>query len=81
MHLFLCVIALIFITTADAKNPRDLRVEGDMVKIPAGSFLFGTNKKDVRLLNKSRYRQKMAEAIFRSVVTFKEKYEEPVINK
>ena len=42
---------------------------------------FITNKKDVRLLNKSRYRQKMAEAIFRSVVTFKEKYEEPVINK
>ena len=42
---------------------------------------FITNKKDVRLLNKSRYRQKMAEAIFRSVVTFKEKYEEPLINK
>jgi len=42
---------------------------------------FLTNKKDVRLLNKARYRQKMAEAIFRSIVTFKEKYETPIIDK
>ena len=37
---------------------------------------FITNKKDVRLLNKAQYKQKMAEAIFRAIVTFKEKYEE-----
>ena len=42
---------------------------------------FLTNKKDVRLLNKARYRQKMAEAIFRSIVKFKEKYEKPIINE
>tara|TARA_X000001036_G_scaffold437160_1_gene481893 strand:- start:2064 stop:3494 length:1431 start_codon:yes stop_codon:yes gene_type:complete len=41
---------------------------------------FLTSKKDIQLLRKARYRQKMAEAIFRSIVTFKEKYEEPVIN-
>tara|TARA_Y100001970_G_scaffold267464_1_gene357524 strand:- start:2455 stop:3912 length:1458 start_codon:yes stop_codon:yes gene_type:complete len=39
---------------------------------------FISNKKDVRLLNKSRYRQKMAEAIFRAIVKFKEKYENPI---
>jgi len=42
---------------------------------------FLTNKKDIQLLRKARYRQKMAEAIFRSIVTFKEKYEAPLINE
>ena len=42
---------------------------------------FLTNKKDVQLLRKARYRQKMAEAVFRSIVTFKEKYEAPIINE
>ncbi len=42
---------------------------------------FLSNKKDVQLLRKARYRQKMAEAIFRSIVTFKEKYEGPIINE
>jgi len=46
LHLFLCVIALNFITSANAQNVRDIALEGNMVKIPAGSFLFGTNKKD-----------------------------------
>ena len=36
---------------------------------------FLSNKKDARLLNKSRYRQKMAEAIFRAIVEFKENEE------
>ena len=36
---------------------------------------FLSNKKDARLLNKSRYRQKMAEAIFRAIVKFKENEE------
>ena len=42
---------------------------------------FLTSKKDIQLLRKARYRQKMAEAIFRSIVTFKEKYEASVINE
>ena len=42
---------------------------------------FLTSKKDIQLLRKARYRQKMAEAIFRSIVTFKDKYEKPVINE
>ncbi len=36
---------------------------------------FLSNKKDARLLNKARYRQKMAEAIFRAIVKFKENQE------
>ena len=42
---------------------------------------FLTSKKDIQLLRKARYRQKMAEAIFRSIVTFKDKYEKPIINE
>jgi len=42
---------------------------------------FISNKKDVRILNKSRYRQKMAEAVFKAILTFKEKYEMPIINE
>ena len=41
---------------------------------------FITNKKDVKLLKKSRYRQKMATAIFEAIVIFKEEYEEPINN-
>jgi len=36
---------------------------------------FVSNKKDVRLLNKSQERQKMATAIFRAIKSYKEKYE------
>ena len=38
--------ALTFITNANAQNARDNPLEGDMVQIPAGSFIYGTNKKD-----------------------------------
>ena len=41
---------------------------------------FLSNKKDARLLNKSRYRQKMAEAIFRAIVKFKENEESRLQN-
>ena len=41
---------------------------------------FISNKKDVKLLKKARYRQKMAEAIFRAVSTFKDKYENETYN-
>ena len=46
LHLFLCMIVFIFIINANAESERDIALEGDMVKIPAGSFPFGTNKKD-----------------------------------
>ena len=46
-HLLLCVLALLFMTSANAENDPDISLESDMVKIPAGSFLFGTNKKDL----------------------------------
>ena len=39
-----------------------------------------SNKKDVKLLKKARHRQKMAEAIFRAVSTFKDKYENETYN-
>ena len=42
---------------------------------------FITSTRDIKLLNKAKYRQKIAEALFRSIVTFKEKYENPIINK
>ena len=41
-----CVSLLIFVTTATAQEARDNPLEGDMVKIPAGSFSFGTDQKD-----------------------------------
>ena len=37
---------LIFVTAATAQEARDNPLEGDMVKIPAGSFSFGTDQKD-----------------------------------
>ncbi len=40
---------------------------------------FVSNKKDVRLLSKAQYRQKMAAAIFRAIKTYKEQYEKSVI--
>ena len=46
LHLFLCVVALIFITDVNAQNTKTIALESDMVEIPAGSFPFGTNKKD-----------------------------------
>ncbi len=44
--MFVCLIAFTFLTNANAQNARDNPLEGDMVHIPAGSFVFGTNKKD-----------------------------------
>mgnify|MGYP002831302053 FL=1 len=44
--IFVCMAALTFITNANAQNARDNPLEGDMVQIPAGSFIYGTNKKD-----------------------------------
>ena len=40
---------------------------------------FLSNKIEVELLGKSRYRQKIAQAIFASLVNFKNKYENPLI--
>ena len=40
---------------------------------------FLSNKIEVELLGKSRYRQKIAQAIFASLVNFKDKYENPLI--
>ena len=45
-HIFVCMIAFTFLTNANAQNARDNLLEGDMVQIPAGSFVFGTDKKD-----------------------------------
>ena len=41
---------------------------------------FLSNKSESQLLGKSRYRQKIAQAIFSSLVNFKDKYENPLIN-
>ena len=40
---------------------------------------FLSNKSEAQLLGKSRYRQKIAEAIFSALVNFKDKYENPII--
>ena len=41
---------------------------------------FLSNKTEAQLLGKSRYRQKIAQAIFSALVNFKDKYENPIIN-
>ena len=41
---------------------------------------FLSNKNDAQLLGKSRYRQKIAQAIFEALVNFKDKYENPLID-
>ena len=46
------------------------------VLIEAG---FLSNKNEAKLLGQSRYRQKIAQAIFASLVNFKDKYENPLI--
>ena len=46
------------------------------VLIEAG---FISNKSEARLLGQSRYRQKIAQAIFASLINFKDKYENPLI--
>ncbi len=45
-HILVCMIAFTFLSNANAENARDNPLEGDMVQIPAGSFVFGTDKKD-----------------------------------
>ena len=45
-NIFVCVSVLIFFTSANAKDAHLNELEGDVILIPAGSFLFGTNKKD-----------------------------------
>ena len=47
------------------------------VLIEAG---FLSNKNETKLLGQSRYRQKIAEAIFSALVNFKDKYENPLIS-
>jgi len=47
------------------------------VLIEAG---FLSNKSEMKLLGQSRYRQKIAQAIFSSLVNFKDKYENPLIS-
>ena len=46
------------------------------VLIEAG---FISNKNEAKLLGQSRYRQKIAQAIFTSLINFKDKYENPII--
>jgi len=46
MHIFMCAIALVFTANVNAKNSPLISLEGDVIYIPAGSFFFGTNKKD-----------------------------------
>lgn len=46
LSIFLCAIVFNFIIKIDAQSSSNSILEGDMVKIPAGSFLYGTNKKD-----------------------------------
>ena len=41
---------------------------------------FLSNKHDAQLLGKSRYRQKIAQAIFEALINFKDKYENPLID-
>ena len=40
---------------------------------------FLSNKNEAKLLGQSRYRQKIAQAVFESLVNFKDKYENPLI--
>jgi len=47
------------------------------VLIEAG---FLSNKNETKLLGQSRYRQKIAQAIFSALVNFKDKYENPLIS-
>ena len=42
---------------------------------------FLSNKTEAQLLGKSKYRQKIAQAIFSALVNFKDKYENPIINE
>ena len=46
IHTLACAIALICAVNANANNSHLNVLEGDVVYIPAGSFVFGTNKKD-----------------------------------
>ena len=46
IYLLFFIFVLIFKTNATAQNSKNIKLENDMVKIPAGSFLYGTNKKD-----------------------------------
>ena len=46
IHIFICTIALVFTANVNAKKPQLSSLEGDVIYIPAGSFFFGTNKKD-----------------------------------
>ena len=48
------------------------------VLIEAG---FLSNKNETKLLGQSRYRQKIAQAIFSALVNFKDKYENPLIGE
>ena len=41
---------------------------------------FLSNKNETKLLGQSRYRQKIAQAIFSALVNFKDKYENPLIS-
>ena len=47
IHALAYTIALIFVVNAHANKPQFNLLEGDLIYIPAGSFLFGTNKKDL----------------------------------
>jgi len=45
-HLFLCLIVFGCTTNTNAQSNQSIGLEDNMVEIPAGSFSFGTNKKD-----------------------------------
>jgi hypothetical protein len=44
IHALAYTIALIFVVNAHANKPQFNLLEGDLIYIPAGSFLFGTKK-------------------------------------
>ena len=46
IYYLLCVITLTFVSNVSANEPKFNSLEGDVVYVPAGSFLFGTNKVD-----------------------------------
>jgi N-acetylmuramoyl-L-alanine amidase len=41
---------------------------------------FLSNKNETKLLGQSRYRQKIAQAVFSALVNFKDKYENPLLS-
>ncbi len=47
VHAFVHMIAFVFFVNANAEEFQPNLLEEDVIYIPAGSFLFGTDKKDM----------------------------------